>query len=73
MNKLLQKIGKREGGDIHFFLMRVSVKPKITAEMAQALLTCHGWSQYKIAKEFCISSKTVSSIANRIYVKKSTR
>ena len=50
--------------------MRVSVKPKITAEMAQALLTCHGWSQYKIAKEFCISSKTVSSIANRIYVKK---
>ena len=50
--------------------MTASTKPKITVEMVQFLLASEGWSQYRITKEFAISSKTVSRIANGEYKKK---
>ena len=50
--------------------MTASTKPKITVEMVQFLLASEGWSQYRITKEFAISSKTVSRIANEEYEKK---
>jgi transcriptional regulator with XRE-family HTH domain len=50
--------------------MTASTKTKITVKMVQFLLSSEGWSQYKIAKEFAISSETISRIANGEYEKK---
>jgi transcriptional regulator with XRE-family HTH domain len=38
--------------------------------MAQFLLVYEGWSQYRIAKEFAISPKTLTRLANGKYEKK---
>ena len=45
-------------------------KPSTTPEMVQFLLTKSNWSQHRIIKEFRISSKTLSKIANGKFEKK---
>ena len=47
-------------------------KPSITPDVCKYLLASPEWSQYKIAKTFAISSKTVSAIANGKYTPKKT-